>query len=58
MSGNGITRVSARLPEALHVRLRQAAERDRRSLHAQLLHYIERGLDQDDSREQEERRSR
>jgi len=35
------------LPEDLHDRLNRAAKRERRSAHAQMLVYIERGLDQD-----------
>lgn len=42
-----IKRVSIRLPDALHGRLKLAASRDRRSLHGQVLAYIERGLNQD-----------
>src|SRR6266700_930964 len=38
------TRTTIRLPEDLHVRVRRLAERDRRSVHAQLLVLIERGL--------------
>jgi hypothetical protein len=45
------TRQTIRLPDPLLARLREAAERDRRSVHAQMLHYIERGLDQDAERE-------
>ncbi len=38
------TRTTIRLPEDLHVRVRRLAERDRRSVHAELLVLIERGL--------------
>jgi predicted transcriptional regulator len=43
------TRTTILLPDALHDRLRKAAERERRSVHSQMLVYIERGLDQDES---------
>jgi predicted transcriptional regulator len=42
------TRMTVRLPDDIHARLRAQAEHDRRSLHAQLLVYVERGLDQDE----------
>jgi hypothetical protein len=42
------TRTTLRLPPALRDRLFDAAERDHRSMHQQILLYIERGLDQDD----------
>jgi hypothetical protein len=41
----GETRMTVRLPTALAARLRQAAARDRRSVHAELLWLLERGLD-------------
>jgi hypothetical protein len=41
------TRQTIRLPDTLLTRLRAAAERNRRSVHSQMLIYIERGLDQD-----------
>jgi predicted HicB family RNase H-like nuclease len=44
-------RITARLPAHLHERLTRAAERHRRSLNAQLLVYLERGLDRDDKGE-------
>jgi hypothetical protein len=37
-----------RLSPELHERLDQAAQRDRRSMHAQMITYIERGLAADD----------
>jgi hypothetical protein len=40
------TRMSIRLPDELLERLRSAAKRDHRSVHAQMIAYIERGLDQ------------
>jgi hypothetical protein len=43
------TRQTIRLPDPLLVRLRVAAERNRRSVHAQMLIYIERGLDNDEA---------
>jgi predicted transcriptional regulator len=39
------TRTTVRLPEDLQKRLKEAAERNRRSVHAQILVCIERGLD-------------
>ncbi len=41
-------KMTIRLTPGLHERLGQAAERDHRSKHAQMVVYIERGLDQDD----------
>jgi predicted transcriptional regulator len=41
------TKTTIRLPHDLDRRLKEAAERNRRSVHAQMLVYIERGLDQD-----------
>lgn len=40
-----IHRISLRLPDDLHQRAKAASERDHRSLHGELLHLIERGLD-------------
>lgn len=40
--------MTIRLKPDLHDRLTRAAERDHRSKHAQMLVYIERGLDQDE----------
>lgn len=37
--------MTVRLPDALLARLRQAAERDRRSVHAEMLWLLERALD-------------
>jgi hypothetical protein len=48
---DAIREMKVRLPAALHQRLRLAAERDHRSMHQQMLAYIERGLDQDERRE-------
>jgi predicted transcriptional regulator len=42
------TRMSIRLPDELLARLRAQAERERRSVHAQMLIYIEHGLGQDE----------
>jgi hypothetical protein len=42
------TRTTLRLPDALLARLRRVAERDHRSVHGQILAYIERCLDQDE----------
>jgi predicted transcriptional regulator len=41
-------KMTIRLPPELHARLGRAAMRDRRSKHAQMLAYIERGITQDD----------
>jgi hypothetical protein len=49
------TRMSIRLPDGLLARLRRVADRNRRSVHAQMLVFIERGLDQDDKEDQETR---
>ena len=46
------TRMSIRLPDELLARLRRAAERDHRSVHAQMITYIERGLGQDESEDE------
>jgi len=40
-------KMTIRLSPDLRERLKQAAERDHRSMHAQMIAYIERGLDQD-----------
>jgi plasmid stability protein len=42
------TRQTIRLPDPLLARLRVAADREHRSVHGQILSYIERGLDQDE----------
>ena len=53
------TRMTIRLPDELRSRLLRAAERNRRSMHAQMLIYIESGLDADNhDHDQEEPRSR
>lgn len=51
-----IKRFTLRLPEELLARVRASAERDRRSIHGQLLWLIERGLDEADL-DQDEKRS-
>jgi len=43
-------KTTVRLDPDLHERLGQAAERDHRSMHAQMIAYIERGLTQDERR--------
>ncbi len=43
-------KMTIRLTPDLHERLTQAAGQDHRSKHAQMLIYIERGLDQDESK--------
>jgi hypothetical protein len=42
------TRQTIRLPDPLLARLRAAAEADHRSVHGQMIAYIERGLDADE----------
>ena len=44
-------RQTLRLPGKLLERLRAAAERDHRSVHGQILSYIEKGLAADDRRD-------
>jgi hypothetical protein len=41
-------KTTVRLEPGLHERLDAAAGRDRRSMHAQMIHYIERGLAADE----------
>jgi hypothetical protein len=48
---DAIKEMKVRLPAPLHERLRQAAERDHRSMHQQMLAYIERGVTEDERRE-------
>lgn len=50
------TRMTIRLPDELRSRLLEAAERNRRSMHAQMLIYIEQGLDADDHDREKETR--
>jgi hypothetical protein len=50
MAGDEIN-MTIRLTLELHARLGRAALRDRRSKHAQMLHYIERGLAQDEAKQ-------
>lgn len=40
-----MVRFSLRLPDDLHTRITTAAEKDRRSIHAEILWLIEHGLD-------------
>lgn len=42
--------MSIRLAPDLHERLKRAAGRDHRSMHAQMLEYIERCLEQDEGK--------
>jgi hypothetical protein len=42
------TRMTVRLPDDVHARLKRAADRNRRSLHAQILRYVELGLSLDE----------
>jgi predicted DNA-binding protein len=39
---------NVRLPDGLHERLKEAAERNRRTLNSQIVWYLEQGLDSDD----------
>jgi predicted transcriptional regulator len=48
-------KMSVRLVPELHERLKRAAERDHRSMHAQMISYIERGTTEDERRERKER---
>jgi predicted HicB family RNase H-like nuclease len=50
-----IKELKIRLPAELHQRLKQAAERDHRSMNQQVLAYVERGVSQDARREQRSR---
>jgi predicted HicB family RNase H-like nuclease len=45
------TRITLRLPDELHARLVARASTERRSLNAQIVVYVERGLDADDQRD-------
>ncbi len=45
MSGESIVNASLRLPAALHARIKALADRERRSLHAQILVLLEEALD-------------
>jgi predicted transcriptional regulator len=47
-------RMTVRLPDDLHKRLERIARVNRRSLHAQLLVYLEDGLDQDEPGEDQD----
>jgi predicted transcriptional regulator len=44
-------KMTIRLSPELHARLGRAADRDHRSKHAQMLAYIERGIDADERKE-------
>lgn len=43
-----VKQITLRLPDELHEWLKQAAERNRRSLHAEVLWRLEQGQEQDD----------
>ena len=45
MSEQSIVQASLRLPAALHARIKALADRERRSLHAQILVLLEEALD-------------
>jgi predicted transcriptional regulator len=45
---NDEVKMSIRLSPELHKRLSEAAHHDRRSMHAQMLHYVERGVATDE----------
>lgn len=51
-------KMSIRLRPDLHGRLSRAADRDHRSMHAQMIVYIERGLDLDERRARAGQRAR
>jgi predicted DNA-binding protein len=51
MSDDPVKKTTITLPARLHQRLVSAAERDHRSMHGQILAYIERGLDQDEDQD-------
>ncbi len=51
-------KMSIRLSPDLHARLKQAAKRDHRSMHAEMVALIERCLDQDEAKTRKEQRSR
>ena len=40
-------KMTLRIPDDMRDRLARTADRNRRSMHAQILVYVERGLDQD-----------
>jgi hypothetical protein len=42
-----VTRVTLRIPEDLHERIAAQARKDRRSINSEILHLLERGLDDD-----------
>jgi predicted HicB family RNase H-like nuclease len=44
---------SVRLPQSLHERLRAEAERQDRSANSLLVHYLRRGLDEDEHRREQ-----
>ena len=43
-------RISLRLPDDLHKQLKTAAESDRRSLHAEIIHRLEQSLERQKER--------
>ncbi len=45
-----VKQVALRLPESLHRRVHDLARRDRRSLHAELLVWIEQAVEREESR--------
>lgn len=48
-------RISLRMPDDLHAQVQQAAERDQRSLHAQILWLIQQSLTQGEEHEKDSR---
>ena len=52
MSENKIIQATLRLPGALHTRLKQLADEDRRSLHAEILVLLDEALEAREEAEQ------
>lgn len=51
MADEPVKKTTITLPASLHQRLVEAAERDHRSMHGQVLAYVERGLNQDEEKD-------
>lgn len=56
MPDEPITKTLLRLTSSLHQRLQVAARRNRRSLHSQIIWYIERGIEADERAQSDESR--
>ena len=52
----GDTRTTIRLPADLHARVKELAERDRRTVSAEMVWLIERGLQADDAWQQDRKK--